>query len=130
MLVIGQMPAAYIPLHPADDLARCLRYFESTTILGGSGGIYTTGVGISTTNVAVAGFVYKARKAITPSISGASNWYATGTGGQLLGTLSPVNFTVDVCPGQIIFGGSIALGNAYSCYPQVSGSNLSMEANP
>jgi hypothetical protein len=27
-LVIGSVPADYAPLHPADDLARCLRYYE------------------------------------------------------------------------------------------------------
>lgn len=27
-LVIGSQPANYVPLHPADDLARCLRYYE------------------------------------------------------------------------------------------------------
>lgn len=28
MLVVGNVPADYAPLHPADDLARCLRYYE------------------------------------------------------------------------------------------------------
>jgi hypothetical protein len=28
MLVVGSQPADYAPLHPADDLARCLRYYE------------------------------------------------------------------------------------------------------
>src|SRR5499427_6370119 len=28
MLVVGSTPADYQPLHPADDLARCLRYYE------------------------------------------------------------------------------------------------------
>jgi hypothetical protein len=27
MLVVGSVPADYAPLHPADDLARCLRYY-------------------------------------------------------------------------------------------------------
>ena len=30
MLVTGSVAADYAPLHPADDLARCLRYFEIT----------------------------------------------------------------------------------------------------
>jgi hypothetical protein len=29
MLVVGSQPADYAPLHPADDLARCLRYYEA-----------------------------------------------------------------------------------------------------
>src|SRR5215831_5936369 len=28
MLVAGSQPADYVPMHPADDLARCLRYYE------------------------------------------------------------------------------------------------------
>ena len=28
MLVVGMVPADYVPLHPADDLARCLRYYQ------------------------------------------------------------------------------------------------------
>jgi len=28
MLVVGSQPADYVPLHPADDLARCLRYYQ------------------------------------------------------------------------------------------------------
>jgi hypothetical protein len=28
MLVVGSQAADYVPMHPADDLARCLRYFE------------------------------------------------------------------------------------------------------
>ena len=28
MLVVGSLPVNFIPMHPADDLARCLRYYE------------------------------------------------------------------------------------------------------
>ena len=28
MLVVGSTPADYVPMHPADDLARCQRYYE------------------------------------------------------------------------------------------------------
>jgi hypothetical protein len=28
MLVYGSVPCTYMPMHPADDLARCLRYYE------------------------------------------------------------------------------------------------------
>ena len=34
MLVVGSLAADYAPLHPADDLARCLRYYE---VLPGAG---------------------------------------------------------------------------------------------
>jgi len=31
MLVVGSQPVSYIPMHPADDLARCMRYYEART---------------------------------------------------------------------------------------------------
>lgn len=31
MLVVGSVPADYAPMHPADDMARCLRYYEVST---------------------------------------------------------------------------------------------------
>jgi hypothetical protein len=47
MLVVGSQPANYVPLHPADDLARCLRYYQRWTSTSGylyfaSGTAYTT----------------------------------------------------------------------------------------
>lgn len=33
MLVVGSVPADYAPLHPADDLARCLRYYQRVNVI-------------------------------------------------------------------------------------------------
>jgi hypothetical protein len=36
MLVVGSQAADYAPLHPAEDLARCLRYYETISAAAGS----------------------------------------------------------------------------------------------
>jgi hypothetical protein len=44
MLVVGSQRADYVPLHPADDLARCLRYYEQSpgNYIGNGYGLTTT----------------------------------------------------------------------------------------
>ena|SRR5215831_11363819 len=71
MLVVGSQAANYVPLHPADDLARCLRYYE---LLG-----ETTGIAYGC-YLAAAGFnvdttvTFKARKAVTPTVTKLGSW--------------------------------------------------------
>lgn len=62
MLVVGSQPADYAPLHPADDLARCLRYYETL------GGNYAVG---AMSSVTAGSFLiqYLAQKAVTPTIT-------------------------------------------------------------
>jgi hypothetical protein len=49
-LVSGQMPGMFDPLPPADDLARCMRYFE--VVIEGGNGSYTFG-GYNTAGAAI-----------------------------------------------------------------------------
>ena len=71
MLVVGSQASDYAPLHPADDLARCLRYYET--------------IGDGNADVAVAGYClagagmqwyipYKARKPVSPTITKIGTW--------------------------------------------------------
>ena len=66
MLVVGSQPCDYVPLHPADDLARCLRYYEKV----GPSGNYPQ---ISTYTSAGGGFFFPvpwaAKKAVTPTVT-------------------------------------------------------------
>jgi hypothetical protein len=64
MLVVGSVPADYAPLHPADDLARCLRYYE--TLVGNA--YQTISHNMSTTQCHAI-WPFKAAKAITPTIT-------------------------------------------------------------
>jgi len=67
-LVVGSQPANYVPLHPADDLARCLRYFET---IGDDGDVILGGLtpASPTSPTAFATVSFKARKAVTPTIT-------------------------------------------------------------
>jgi len=81
MLVPGSVAADYVPLPPADELARCLRYYE--TIGGVSGQLLTVGAGTGATAAEFA-FMYS-RKAVTPTItqSAAANFFIRQGGGNI-----------------------------------------------
>jgi hypothetical protein len=75
MLVVGSQYADYAPLHPADDLARCLRYYE---VVGGQNGsvpqmsLYgTAGAQVAVTSP------FRAHKAVTPTATKVGSWLAT-----------------------------------------------------
>jgi hypothetical protein len=64
MLVVGSQYADYAPLHPADDLNRCLRYYEQiNTFFNGN-----TWAGASGINYGY-WWTYKAVKPVTPTIT-------------------------------------------------------------
>jgi len=62
MLVVGSVAADYAPLHPADDLARCLRYYETIGNWVGTG-VYAT------TTAARVPMRFVLPKAVTPTIT-------------------------------------------------------------
>ena len=70
MLVVGSVAADYVPLHPADDLARCLRYYETFGIDNSwiiSGYNIAGGLQYFTSP-------YKARKPVTPTVTRVGTW--------------------------------------------------------
>ena len=73
MLVVGSQAADYVLLHPADDLARCLRYYEPFALGSLSG---TTFQAISTTQ-AIGSLRFSTPKPVTPTItfSAASDFF-------------------------------------------------------
>ena len=71
MLVVGSVPADYAPMHPADDLARCQRYYE---ILGETANeLYHSAYGLATTSDDIP-ISYHVRKAVTPTITKNGTW--------------------------------------------------------
>jgi len=66
MLVVGSVPADYAPLHPADDLARCLRYYE--TISASNNQALLHGQAYVTTAMQFL-WDYLVAKGVTPSIT-------------------------------------------------------------
>jgi len=119
MLVVGSVAADYAPLHPADDLARCLRYYE---LLGETAGSLM----ISQNNAAATGTVrlsipYKARKTVAPTITKVGTWTVTNCGQPTLNTPG-----VDMLWAQVI---ATAAGDTFA-YASGAGNCITVEANP
>jgi hypothetical protein len=124
-LVVGSQPANYVPLHPSDDLSRCLRYYEqrSDTWLA-------SGYNVNST---LGEFVLKsaARKGGTPTITataaggfairalGASN--AASSFGSLIAGIDSSLIQVNVASGLTVGQGTIF---------QSAGGSIAMEWNP
>ena|SRR5215471_857953 len=117
MLVVGAVAADYAPLHPADDLARCLRYYE--IVFAEAQGIATAasqsiGNGVS----------YAAKKAVSPTLTKVGTWGVTNAGQPTIvtradGFLSGFSF---VCA-------SVAAG-PFNTYISAAGQYITSEANP
>jgi hypothetical protein len=112
MLVLGSQAANYVPLHPADDLARCLRYYEKFG--GGSNSLLFFAAYGSAGAVIGQTISFAAKKAVTPTMTkngsfsttncaqpvvdiaevGAFRYYATvtATGASSFTTLDPTSF--------------------------------------
>jgi hypothetical protein len=111
MLVVGTQPCDYVPLHPADDLARCLRYYEIAA--GGEGMV--SAVATANAQTIFATFAYKAVKPLTSTVtlSGFSNVNAGNAATNVIGLW-----------GMRVGVVSTAAGNFYSAF------SFTIEANP
>jgi len=129
MLVKGSVPAEYVPMHPADDLARCLRYYEiiglNPPTIGGSG----TNILCGTSYAAGAGspiyipVLFKVIKAVTPTVTKLGTWAVTNCGQPSAGGggLDPTGFQLSAA--------ASAAGTFYFFAQGVNG-GASVEANP
>ena len=66
MLVLGSVPADYAPLHPADDLARCLRYYESVSCTNNGAMLPAMAYGAANAQFL---WSFKVAKAVAPTIT-------------------------------------------------------------
>lgn len=84
MLVVGSVAADYAPLHPADDLARCLRYYE---ILADGGDSTLVGLGVATAGGqhASSTLMYKTQKPVSPTVTIAGTWSVLNAGQPTIG---------------------------------------------
>ena len=120
MLVAGEQPANYVPLHPADDLARCLRYYE---IIGGNGTGELIFSGYNSANNYSKYFYipWKAQKPTTPTVTKVGPWTISG----------PVNSAAMESPS---FSGCRINVNAnigeWLYYNSGAGSYITSECNP
>jgi len=77
-LVVGSQPANYVPLHPADDLARCLRYYQRWDLAKGGSGTPWVSVGMSgSTTQHYLLLTYQAQSAVTPTLTTAATLQLT-----------------------------------------------------
>jgi len=125
MLVVGSVPADYAPLHPADDLARCLRYYE---VMGRPG---ASDIIVRQTNVVTGGgvgldrtFRYLVTKPIVPTVTVVGTWTVVNVGQP--GVQNP---SVD---GFRLFAGTTAAANDAYFLNSGGAANqcVTVEANP
>lgn len=79
MLAVAVSPVDYQPVHPADDVARCMRYYEVHGSVSGWPYLYTYQV--ATANVGVP-IPFHVQKAISPTATKNGTWSVSGGTGQ------------------------------------------------
>lgn len=118
MLVIGPAPAPYQPLHPADELHRCQRYYE---VIGGvSGALIMRGNGGAGIQE-VSTVYYKATKAVVPTLTKGGTWAVTNCGQPTFNNPSVDSCNMAVTP---------TAGGLYDATPNSADDVLQIEANP
>jgi len=117
-MVVGPVAADYVPLHPADDMARCQRYYEKH----GPGGNYPQGTGYAAGASYYIGtsFPYHVVKPVVPTIT------LGGTFG-LSNMNAPASYGASV-DGVMIEGTTTAAGQVY--WYSASSGYFTVEANP
>lgn len=130
-LVLGDVAADYVPMHPADDLARCMRYYEMTTCaqfaltgMVAGGGVYFP-------------FMYKAHKPIAPTVTlgPLANWQVLNPGGggaapTSIGMYGGQSPTYDGWAIQMVGTPGMTAGQAAITPVSAGGATIAVEANP
>ena len=132
MLVVGAVAADYAPLHPADDLARCLRYYE-TFSNANNDNIWATGL-VTTVSAAQIPLRYRAIKAVTATVTGvtATNMSLTQANGgfSAITSFSSDNASASGCRLMLGCAGGLVAGNATYLLASAAGAGITIEANP
>jgi hypothetical protein len=121
MLVIGPQPADYVQLHPADDLARCMRYYEA---IGGVGGAYPSLLGAPASGAGISGALalsWKVNKAVLPTVTKNGTWSVTNCTQPTVDRVS--------AQGCRLLTSSSASG-AFETYAADATCTITVEANP
>lgn len=131
MMVIGPQAADYAPLHPADDLARCLRYYEVVTAPSNQ----YVGLAFAYTTTNAMGMWQMLPKSVAPTVttSPAATWGVTSAG---FGVIACTGMGPTVQAGRMVsFGitvaGGLVAGNAAMMLAYTGQTaTLTIEANP
>src|SRR5215469_15263764 len=131
MLVVGTQPANYVPLHPADDLARCLRYYEilgspssSAAIEIANGQCYGPG------NAQIA--LKYVQKPVTPTVTAFGPPQVTNAAGSYVTPTGAGGLNIGLNSGglNIAVASGLVAGNATRLISNGTGQYLAVEANP
>jgi hypothetical protein len=120
MLVIGPVAVDYVPLPIADELHRCLRYYE--TFGGANSSIGIRAWGGDANPQSYGPIVFSAKKAVTPTLTKVGTWTASGCG-------QPTFDAPSVSTGHLVVTTSAA-GAAYAYGTIDATTYLAAEANP
>lgn len=115
------LPVAYVPLHPADDLARCQRYYE---VLGGA----NQAIALYSWAASITNFYFtlglKAEKAVAPTVTKNGTWAleVNTTGPTVLGggTRSVTAYITT----------TVGTGGRYGTISDSTDDTITVEANP
>jgi hypothetical protein len=119
--VFGSIPAPYVPRHPAEELARCQRYYE---VFPGALGIAPRIRAYVLSGVAIYhSLFYSTRKPTTPTVTKNGTWVATGLTGQPTIHSPTVN-------GFNLTATKDGTSGMYDIYPNDASCTITVEANP
>jgi hypothetical protein len=119
MLVVGSVAADYAPLHPADDLARCLRYFQYIGA-SGAGDIIVSGIA-SAGGQTIYTTLVCAEKAVSPTVTILGTWNVSNSGQPAVAASSVRAVRVSAA--------ALAAGQFYT-FNGTAGNYIQLEANP
>ncbi|MBO0884829.1 MAG: hypothetical protein J2P17_31760, partial [Mycobacterium sp.] len=130
MLVVGSQPANYVPLHPADDLARCLRYYQILSPPSNADWAFVIGLGPANSFQFIRNYLQQMGGTPTVTISAASTWHVNNGSA----TMVPSNIAVWFgTTNYVAISGNastINAGSAVSLAPAGAGASLVAEWNP
>lgn len=130
-LVPGSVPADAKPIHPAEDLARCQRYYE---LLGTSVSEYFGGGLCFSTSQATATLRWKARKPVTPTITLSGSFGVQFGGGTTAtaGSAAANNNSLDsfLVQANSVPGSPLTIGAMSLIFAGSSTTTVTVEANP
>ena len=122
MLVLSTTAPEFIPLHPADDLHRCQRYYEELGPAASGTIICRIANPTAATYYADTCLRYQARKAVTPTTTKNGTWAVNNCAQPGI-----ANNSVDGIRLEAATGPSATDSYAYN---QPAGTNITSEANP
>jgi len=120
-LVIGSQAANYVPLHPADDLARCLRYYYRR-LFDDDGAPQIQIIGYNTaTNVISQNLFHHVPLPVTPTVTMLGTWTTNNCGAPSASLVTRRGFVLSATV--------TATAQAFF-YNAGAGQGVSVEANP